>query len=131
MANNHNLKPLNMRPQRERKEIARKGAEASNRVQANRRALREAAKTLLAMPVNDKIDKQLSEFGLPQGKYDYAVALVFAQIKNALQGDTKAFNAVRDVIGENPIEARMEEQEAEKDIIINVLPASAMAEDGE
>lgn len=129
MANNHNLKPLNMRPQRERKEIARKGAEASNRVQANKRALREAAKTLLAMPVNDKVDKQLRDFGLPQGKYDYAVALVVSQIKNALQGDTKAFNAVRDVIGESPFEARMEEPETERDIIINILPASAMTED--
>lgn len=43
MANEQNLKPLNKRPQRERKEIARMGAKASNKVQYSKRVLREAA----------------------------------------------------------------------------------------
>ena len=52
MANEQNLKPLNTRTQRERKEIARKGAAMSNKVQANKKALREAANILLTMSVN-------------------------------------------------------------------------------
>ena len=39
MANEQNLKPLNKRSQRERKEIARMGAIASNEAQANKKVL--------------------------------------------------------------------------------------------
>ena len=41
MANEQNLIPLNKRTQRERKEIARKGAEATNKIKAERKTLKE------------------------------------------------------------------------------------------
>ena len=37
MANEKNLRPLNTRSQRERKEISKMGAKASNQVQANKK----------------------------------------------------------------------------------------------
>lgn len=124
MANEQNLKPLNKRPQRERKEIARMGAKASNEVQANKKALREAANILLAMPVDKETKAELRQYKVASDNCTYAMALVIAQLKNALQGDTRAFTAIRDIIGEKPKDNEQEEIERDNQIIINVIPAS-------
>lgn len=124
MANEQNLKPLNKRPQRERKEIARMGAKASNEVQANKKALREAANILLAMPVDKETKAELKQYKVSNDNCTYAMALVIAQLKNALQGDTRAFTAIRDIIGEKPKDNEQEEIERDNQIIINVIPAS-------
>ena len=83
MANEKNLIPQSMRSQRERKEIARMGAIASNAKQKARRTLREE---LLALLENGDTQERLS----------------LAQIQKALNGDTKAFEVIRDTIGEKP-----------------------------
>lgn len=131
MANEQNLKPLNKRPQRERKEIARMGAKASNEVQANKKTLREAANILLAMPVDKEIKAELKRYRVSNDNCTYAMALVIAQLKNALQGDTKAFTAIRDIIGEKPKDNEQEEIERDNQIIINVIPASKADIDSE
>ena len=107
MANEQNLKPLNKRPQRERKEIARMGAIASNEVQANKKALRETANILLAMPVDKETKAELKQYRVSNDNCTY----VIAQLKNALQGDIKAFTAIRDIIGEKPKDNEQEEVE--------------------
>ena len=122
MANNKNLKPLNQRPQRERKEIARMGAEASNRAQANKRKLREAANILLTMPIDEKTSEELEQY-ISGDDCTYAMAIVVAQLKNALQGDTRAFIAIRDTIGEKPTETE-QEVETDNNIVINIIPVT-------
>ncbi|MGN1319323.1 MAG: hypothetical protein ACI4VF_09945 [Lachnospirales bacterium] len=97
--NNENLIPLNKRPQKERKEIQRKGAEASNRKQAERRKLKEVAEIILSLPVNEQIKTELQKFNVKE--YSYPMALVLAQIKQALKGNTKAFNTIVELLGEN------------------------------
>ena len=125
MANEQNLKPLDKRPQRERKEIARMGAKASNEVQANKKALREAANILLAMPVDKETKAELKQYKVTNDNCTYAMALVIAQLKNALQGDTRAFTAIRDIIGEKPKKNEKEDFSDDDRIInINIIPAS-------
>lgn len=124
MANEQNLRPLNKRSQRERKEIARMGAKASNEAQANKKVLREAAKILLAMPVDNETKAELKQYRVTNDNCNYAMALVIAQLKNALQGDTRAFTAIRDIIGEKPKDTEQEENEQDNKIVINIIPAS-------
>ena len=81
MANEQNLIPLNKRTPRERKEIARKGAEATNRIKAERKTLKE--ELLLALSTGDT-QKRIST----------------AIIEQAQKGNTKAFEIIRDTIGE-------------------------------
>ena len=81
MANEQNLIPLNKRTQRERKEIARKEAEATNKIKAERKTLKE--ELLLALSIGDT-----------QKKISTAI------IKQAQNGNTKAFEIIRDTIGE-------------------------------
>ena len=85
MANEQNLKPLNMRPQRERKEIARKGAEATNKLKAQRKTLKEELLILLE-------------------QNDYQEKISIAILEQAKKGNTKAYEIIRDTIGEKPKE---------------------------
>lgn len=124
MANEKNLRPLNTRSQRERKEISKMGAKASNQVQANKKALREAAKILIAMPADKETTAKLKTYRLASCDCTYAMALVAAQFKNALQGDTRAFTAIRDIIGEKPKDNDLEELEQDSKVVINIIPAN-------
>lgn len=124
MANESNLKPLNKRTQRERKEIARMGAKASNKVQAHKKTLKEAANILLAIPVSKETKAELKKYKIANDSCTYAMAIVVAQLKKSLNGDTRAFMAIRDIIGEKPTDNEKEEVEKDNSIIINIIPAS-------
>lgn len=101
MANEKNLIPLNKRTQRERKEIARKGAEASNRVQAERKTLKECADYLLALPVSDmRKHNKLARMGVPVEGIDNKMLLVAAMMVEGQLGNVAAFKELRDLIGE-------------------------------
>lgn len=83
MANEENLINLRDRTPEERKEIARKGAEATNKLLKERKTLREELLFLLSQgDMQEKITTSL--------------------LDKASKGDTKAFEVVRDTIGEKP-----------------------------
>ena len=83
MANEQNLINLKDRTPEERKEIARKGAEATNRIKAERKTLKEELLLLLQ-------------------KNNYQEKISLSLIDKALSGDTKAYEVIRDTIGEKP-----------------------------
>lgn len=85
MANEQNLINLKQRSAKERKEIARKGAEATNKLRAERKTLREE---LLALLSQDNFQERIS----------------LSLLMKATSGDTKAFEVIRDTIGEKPKE---------------------------
>ncbi len=85
MANEKNLKPQNKRTKSEQREIARKGGIASGEARRKRKTLREELLALLETN-------------------DYNERISLAMIKEALLGNTKAFNTIRDTIGERPSE---------------------------
>lgn len=73
-----------------------KGAAASAETKRARKTIRAELEALLVKhPVNDK--GQESELS-------YQSAIIVALIKKALKGDTKAFEIIRDTIGEKPAE---------------------------
>lgn len=105
MANEQNLIPLNERTQRERKEIAKKGAEATNKKKVERKKFNELFNNYLGKKVtNEQIKEQMKQFGFEDKECTNKNAMVFAQFKEALKGSTQAFVAVRDTMGEKPIE---------------------------
>ena len=100
------------------------GAKASNRVQKNKKLLREAAELLLATSADNDTKVMLKSCRIATNACAYAMAVVVAQLKKAIAGDTKAFIAIRDVLGENPKAAEQENFNEDKSIVINVVPAS-------
>lgn len=85
MANEQYLIPVTKRTPSEQRAISSKGGKASAKAKKERKALREELLLLLA-----------------EGDTQKKVSL--ALIRRALTGDTKAFEVIRDTIGEKPVE---------------------------
>ena len=85
MANEKNLKPV--RTKEEARKRGRQGGIKSGIVRAQRKTLREELITLLESKVEDKtIQEKIS----------------YTHIHEALSGNVKAFETIRDTIGEKP-----------------------------
>jgi hypothetical protein len=85
-----NLIPLNKRTPEEVKAISTKGAIASNKAQAKRKTFREIFELLLN-------DKAIDGSNITNNEL-----LALQMIVEAHKGNTKAFELVRDTIGEKP-----------------------------
>lgn len=81
--NEENLRPFNELTEEEQRELARKGGIASGKARAARKTLKEELLLLLS-----------------NGDTQQKVSL--ALIQQALQGNTKAFEVIRDTVGEKP-----------------------------
>jgi hypothetical protein len=81
--NEQNLIPTTKRTKSEAREIGKKGGKASGKARRDKRTFREALELALSIG-NVKSD------------------IVGAQIEKALKGDTKAFEVIRDTVGEKP-----------------------------
>lgn len=99
MANEQNLRPV--RTKKEARERGRNGGIKSGESRKKRKTLRE--ELLLLLETNN---------------YNEKISL--AMIKEALKGDTKAFNTIRDTIGEKPVEKVEVEQEKPFEVNITV-----------
>lgn len=88
MANEQNLIPQNKRTKSEQRAIAAAGGKASGEARRARKTLREELLLLLS-----------------EGNTQQNVSV--ALIQKALEGDTKAFEVLRDTIGEKPTEKIM------------------------
>ena len=85
MANEQNLKPVTKRTKNEAREISKKGGIRSGESRRERKKLKE--ELLLLLSENDNNRK-----------------MSLAILRRAMDGDTKAFEVIRDTIGEKPKE---------------------------
>lgn len=94
MANEQNLIPTNKLTESERRKLAQKAGKASGKARAERKTMREMLKYLLEQDIqNSKGEKKTT-----------LEAVMVAQLKQALKGDTKAATFIRDTIGEKPLD---------------------------
>ena len=97
--NNENLIPLNKRTQRERKEIARKGAIATNKKKAEQKTYREMAKVMLSATITDEnILNELKAYGLSET--DVKAYTLLGMIKASGNGNHNAFDRLMMLAGE-------------------------------
>lgn len=85
MANEENLIPNSQRSPEELREMARKGGKASGEARRRRKTFKEELLLLL-------------EQGNTQEKISLAI------LQKAMQGDIKAYESIRDTVGEKPID---------------------------
>lgn len=89
--NDENLVSLATRPKRERQAIARKGAEASNKVQKQKKTMQQLAKMIAANMVTDKNGKKaLEKLGITDEDMTNDALVTAAVFQSALSGDMKA-----------------------------------------
>ena len=93
MPNEQNLRAPTSTEARER---GRKGGKASAAKRAERKTFREGLLLLLNEPMKDKEGKLTDK--TPQD------AIIAALVKRAANGDTRAFEMIRDTIGEKPVQ---------------------------
>lgn len=88
MANSSNLIPINKRTKSEARKISQKGGKKSGEARREKKKLRELLENMLIA---------VDEDGLT-----YSEKILFALIQKALSGDVKAFEVIRDTVGEKP-----------------------------
>lgn len=93
MANEQNLKPI--RSKSEAREKGRKGGLATGKKRRQLKTFKELFNTVLAEKCTDKSGR---EWG---SKAEYLAAKVY---KKAADGDIRAFETIRDTIGQKPID---------------------------
>ena len=93
MANTKNLKPFTSDQSREQAKInGQKGGIKSGEVRRNRKTMREMLNYLLEQEIKNKKGETATTLE----------AIMLAQIKEAMKGNTKAALFIRDTIGELP-----------------------------
>lgn len=98
MANEENLIPLNRRNKEEVQKICRAGGKASGEARRRKADFRKTLNMLLTSKIEDpELTPMLKEMGVDS---TLEAAVNAAMIKAAMQGDVKAFVAIRDTIGQ-------------------------------
>lgn len=99
MANEKNLIPMNKRTPRERQEISRKGAAATNKKKREQKTFREIAKIVLSTEITDEgIIAVAEQFGIE--KPDVKTIAFLGMVKAAAGGSHNAFDRLMELTGE-------------------------------
>ena len=106
MANEENLTQMGKHLTREEaQKIGSLGGKASVKARRERKALREQMIMLLSLPLkNDKIKDKLKELGIKESDMNNQMAMSVSMYQQALKGNPKAYELIRDTIGEKPVE---------------------------
>lgn len=104
MANEKNLIPQAQRSPKEARENGRKGGKASGKARRAKRTLRELVEIFGNLDVSDEARKKMKEIGIPEELWTRKMQPVVALFNKANKGDVGAFNAIRDIIGEKPVD---------------------------
>ena len=113
MANEKNLIPFTSDQNREE---GKKGGVASGEKRRQNKTFRDLAKVLLSVKIGKEEYNNLSQDFLKELRkidkdinVDNKVFMLLKQIQKAKEGDTKAFEVVRDTSGETPITKTQQE----------------------
>ena len=93
-----NLIPVNKRTPRERSEIGRKGAEASNKAKREKRKWKDILTIMLATSADDKAKEVLKSFGIDNATLE-DVILLKGLVQPAVKGDLNAIRELKELTG--------------------------------
>ena len=103
--NEQNLKPMNTRSKNEARENGKIGGKKSGEVRRKRKTIREQLEFLMSLPIQDEVTKEkLEKMGIKSDNMDNQMLMNVSLYKQALKGNTKAIEIVRDTLGEKPVE---------------------------
>lgn len=97
MANEQNLKSLADRTTSEKRKIAKKGGKASGEARRKKKDLRLALEALLEKEFEDKKGNKLTG----------TEAITAKLFEKAMKGDVRAFETLRDTVGQKPVDKVM------------------------
>lgn len=116
MLNDKNLVPFTERSESEVREINSRGGKKSGETRRRKKALKSLMNDLLSSDiVNDDIYNSTVDMGFGADP-TYGAAVVAAMVRQAALGDTKAFNAIVDLIGEGSSGERVKLQKKQVEL---------------
>lgn len=105
MANEQNLiKNEDLTPSQRRKNASKAGKASAKKRQQNKTFKEIINKFLDGQVSDERLKQQMIEFGFADKEVSNKSCAVFALWEEAIKGNTKAFELLRDTIGEKPIE---------------------------
>ena len=105
MANVENLRPIKTLSREEAKKRGSKGGKASVKAKRQRKQLKELFKSMLATPIPQKdLKEKIKTMGFKDEEENYNTLLGMTTLNEALKGNIKAVEMIRDTIGEKPKE---------------------------
>lgn len=105
MANEQNLiKNEDLTPSQRRKNASKAGKASAKKRQQNKTFKEIISKFLDGQVSDERLKQQMIDFGFADKEVSNKSCAVFALWKEAIKGNTKAFELLRDTIGEKPIE---------------------------
>ena len=103
--NEQNLIPNSKRSPEELREMTKRGGKKSGEVRRKRKTIREQLEFLMSLPIQDEVTKEkLEKMGIKSDNMDNQMLMNVSLYKQALKGNTKAIEIVRDTLGEKPVE---------------------------
>ena len=117
MANEQNLRPSEYKLSQEE---AKRGGIASGEARRRKKSLKETLDILLEYRPTEKELDFLREHGIDvEDDATYRTAVAFSMINKAVKGNTRAFEMLRDTIGEKPVD-KIQIAEVDDDLIDEV-----------
>lgn len=102
---NPHLQDLRDLPLEKRKEVAVSGGKASGEARRQKATFKDVVSDLLELDTPKKVAKRIKKAFPNVSDKDISnrAALVYSLIAKGLNGDTRAFEIIRDTIGEKPV----------------------------
>lgn len=105
MANVENLRPIKTLSREEAKKRGSKGGKASVKAKKQRKQLKELFKSMLATSIpQEDLKEKIKTMGFKDEEENYNTLLGMTTLNEALKGNIKAVEMIRDTIGEKPKE---------------------------
>lgn len=121
MANNGNLKPVLSK--KEARERGRNGGLASVKARRKKRDMRKQLELLLSLDISDSRDRnKLIKLGIPEKDINNQMLLNVAMFIEATNGNVRAAEFIRDMLGLNPKNQPISGEVKHKVEIIDDLP---------
>ena len=116
---------------KEAAENGRKGGIASVEARRAKRSLRDRVKLFGELKVEGNGAKVMEQMGIPSDIHDRFMQATVSLYQKAMKGDVAAFNAIRDIIGEKPVDETKVTGNLSTDIQIELIDGSAEPVDSE
>ena len=129
--NEDNLIPANKRTEEELRKMTRNGGLASVKARREKKKLREMVEIFGSLKVDKKNSRLMEDLGIDEESHTRFMLGVVSLFSKANKGDVAAFNAIRDIIGEKPVDETKVTGSVQTDISIELIASGSKPEEDE
>lgn len=123
--NEDNLIPANKRTEEELRKMTRNGGLASVKARREKKKLREMVEIFGSLKVDKKNSRLMEDLGIDEEYHTRFMQGVVSLFSKANKGDVAAFNAIRDIIGEKPVDETKVTGSVQTEISIELIDSGS------